>query len=68
MAPTLSRRSGNFNGPSVSCGLLILVEKGCLLSLEHSSGGLLQEYPSHDGHLLLRMSSEDDQGWVSSPA
>ena len=37
------------NGPSLSYGLLILVGKGC----PHSSGGLLQEYSSHDGHLLL---------------
>ena len=68
MAPTLSRRSRTLNGPSVSCGLFILVGKGCLVSLEHLSGGLLKEYPSYDRHLLLRRSSEDEQGWVSSPA
>ena len=60
MAPTLNRRSGTLNGPSVSCGLLILVAEGCLL--EHSSGDLLQEYLSHDGHLLLRRQPRTNRG------
>ena len=35
---SLSRRSGTFNGFSEFRGLLILVGKGCLLSLKYLSG------------------------------